>query len=143
MDGRTMNDRTMNDKTRMQLAHEDWAFRHGYSNEHQVALAADFLNGFRLQRVPVSEALELLPFGIHLSKGVREAFYHAGQQLASIRIQHTDAELLEVLQLLFRRFGSELKAATATDGILASTGDCRGACNYNTGDRSEYRDYGW
>lgn len=31
----------------MQLEHENWAFCHGYSDERQISLVADFLNGIQ------------------------------------------------------------------------------------------------
>lgn len=127
----------------MQLEHENWAFCHGYSDERQISLVADFLNGIQSQTKKIPAAMTELPMGIHISQGVREAFSNAGRQFAAIHHGSTDTDLIEALKALFAKFGAELSEAVAIDGIMASTGDCRGACQYNVGDRTEYRSYGW
>lgn len=128
----------------LQLQYEEWAYRHGYSNETQIALSADFLKGVHYSGINDTEnTLSLLPDGLHVSKSVREAFYKAGQELVKLNSSVGEADILHTLKELFKQFRSDLSAAVAEDGILASTGDCRGACAYNVGDRSEYRHHGY
>ena len=123
-----------------QLKYEEWAFSHGYNSETQIALAADFLNGLRSSIGKEENLFNNLPKGIHVSKPLREAFYNAGKELAELKHNYSERDVNESLSDIFHKFSEEIKK---TNSILASTGDCRGACAYNTGDRSEYLNYGW
>lgn len=127
----------------LQLQHEDWAYRNGYNNENQVSLVADFLNGLYSALNNKDLSFSELPLGIHISKPMREAFYRSGQELASIKSNIADSDIKTALSDLFLKFRNEFKQAFAEGSILASTVDCRGACEYHVGDRSEYLDYGW
>lgn len=127
----------------LQLQFEEWAYRHGYESEAQISLVADFLNGFEASRRKSESSLAVLPSGVHLSKPVREAFYHAGQELAGLKRAIAESDITTALSRLFCNLHNDMMQVLASDSVLASTGDCRGACAYNTGDRSEYRNYGW
>lgn len=130
-------------KIALQLQHEEWAYRNGYSNEVQVSLVADFLNGLNAELNKEEYTFSILPNGIHLSKGIREAFYNSGKELANLKSSIAETDVITAISNLFSKLHNEIKQAVADDSILTSTGDCRGACAYNTGDRTEYRNYGW
>lgn len=130
-------------KITLQLQHEEWAYRNGYSNEVQVSLVADFLNGLNAELNKEEYTFSILPNGIHLSKGIREAFYNSGKELANLKSSIAETDVITAISNLFSKLHNEIKQAVADDSILTSTGDCRGACAYNTGDRTEYRNYGW
>ena len=127
----------------LQLQHEDWAYRNGYNNETQVLLVADFLNGVYSNLHKEDLPFCKLPLGIHISKSMREAFYRSGKELASLKSNIADFDIKTALSNLFLKFHNEIKHVLAEGTILATTGDCRGACQYNTGDRGEYLNYGW
>lgn len=127
----------------LQLQYEDWAYRHGYETDVQISLVADFLKGMDASKRNIELPLAVLPSGVHLSKSVREAFYHAGQEFANLKCTIAESDITTALSRLFRNLHNDIMQALASDSVLTSTGDCRGACAYNTGDRSEYRDYGW
>lgn len=130
-------------KIALQLQHEEWAYRNGYSNEAQVSLVADFLNGLSAALNKEEYSFSVLPNGIHLSKGIREAFYNSGKELANLKSSIAETDVITAISNLFSKLHNEIKQAVADDSILTSTGDCRGACLYNVGDRAEYLNYGW
>lgn len=127
----------------IQLRNEDWAYQHGYENEVQISLVADFLNGIYAFKRKIEMPFAVLPIDAHLSKPIREAFYRAGQELAGLKLTISESDVTTALSRLFSVLHDDIIQVLDSDSILASTGDCRGACAYNTGDRSEYRNYGW
>lgn len=130
-------------KIALQLQYEEWAYRNGYSNEAQVSLVADFLNGLSAALNKEEYSLSVLPNGIHLSKGIREAFYNSGKELVNLKPLIAEKDVITAISNLFSKLHNEIKQAVAGSSVLASTGDCRGACLYNVGDRTEYLNYGW
>ena len=127
----------------LQLRHEEWAYQNGYNDEFRISLVSDFLNGIYSRLHQQEFSFTLLPYGLHISKSVRESFYRSGQEFAKLNKNIIDSDIKTALSNLFCRLQKEMEQVLAEDSILASTGDCRGACAYNTGDRSEYRNYGW
>lgn len=127
----------------LQIKHENWAYTHGFNNEVQIALVADFLNGLNASAGQIEPSLVVLPNGIFISKTIREIFYNEGNKLSKIKCTIDEVDILKNLGDLFKNFHSTIMSILKENSILASTGDCRGACAYNTGDRSEYRNYGW
>ncbi len=125
-----------NDFIALRLELEDRAHEMGYNDDLMVTLAADFLQGACKVALTADKMLSTLPKGLHLKKELRNALYSAGESFG-------ESATFESLRETMVRFGEEIKEAVKENGIMASTGDCRGACKYNTGDRSEYRNYGW
>ena len=106
----------------LQLQFEEWAYRHGYESEAQISLVADFLNGFEASRRKSESSLAVLPSGVHLSKPVREAFYHAGQELAGLKraIAESDINGSWLRNLVVLNSSSPTKQATISKGENAS-----------------------
>ncbi len=127
----------------LQLKHENWAFSHGYSDEIQIALVADFLNGIYNAIKKKEFSFAKLPQGIQLSLETRMSFYNAGYEFGRVKHSIAESDILNRLNYLLRELRSKIQSSLKEDSILNSTGDCRGACAYNTGDRSEYLHYGW
>lgn len=127
----------------LQLQHENWAYQNGYSNEKQVSLVADFLNGMYSSVNNKDLSFTELPLGIHISKPMREAFYRSGKELANLKSDIEDSDIKTALSNLFLKFHKEFTLAFAKGSILASTGDCRNVCEYHTGNRTEYFHNGW
>lgn len=126
------------DTITLQLQYEDWAFRHGFESEAQVSLATDFLWGLHNPDKP-TETMMAPICDESISASVREAFYNAGRKIAVTKAKIESSDIVMALNYLFAKLVDEMK----NTGVMNSTGDCRGACKYNTGDRSEYRNYGW
>lgn len=80
-----------------QLQYEDWAYKNGYENEVQITLVADFLNGVYAPMHENYISLAVLPFGIHLSKPIREAFYRSGQELANLKSNIAESDIITAL----------------------------------------------
>lgn len=118
-----------------QLQYEDWAYSHGFNNDVEVSLAADFLSGASANGAGAT-AMAVLPAGITISDSLRRLFVEAGRRFAS-------NDLFAALAETFERYADKVECALSDNHIAPSTGDCRGACQYNVGDRSEYRNYGW
>lgn len=127
----------------VQLQYEEWAFQHGFESEVQVSLVADFLNGLYSSLKKVETTLARWSSDIHISKAVREAFYNAGQKLATLKTAVVEADIILALKDLFATFRASIMAALAEGSIMAGTGDCRNACRYNSGDSSNYANYGY
>ncbi len=122
---------------RLQL--ENWAYRHGFQNEVEITLVSDFLHGLHNG----SSALAPAPLTVKLSDGLRHAFYMAGIKFAEIAKTVSDSAVISYVKDVFVKFNDAVSKSLADNSVMESTGDCRGACKYNTGDRSEYRNYGW
>lgn len=120
------------------LNFEDIAFSMGFCDKLINTLVADLLQGVGRVALDIDRLVSLAPGGLHLRKELRQAVYQAGCRLDEA------AELsAENINAILADFKSEIASAAKENGIMASTGDCRGACKYNTGDSSEYRNYGW
>lgn len=127
----------------LRLSYEDKAYSWGFRNEVLNTLAADFLQGVWMAANIISPVLPPLPVGIHISKPLREAFFEAGAEISRAKMSLSEENLKLNLDKTLNKLTNSVKKAVAGNGVLASTGDCRGACKYNTGDSSEYRNYGW
>ncbi len=127
----------------LRLAYEDKARVWGFRNEVLNTLAADLLQGVAFTAGKFGNLLPVLPGGIHIAKPLRKAFFKAGADIAMAKKTMSDDDLKLAVAEVLDRFAISVKEAIADNRIVASTGDCRGACKYNTGDRSEYRNYGW
>lgn len=127
----------------LRLSYEEKAHTWGFRNEVLNTLVADFLQGASIVAHKISPILPMLPGGIHISRQLREAFFEAGAEIAEAKENMTDENLKTTVADILERFAVSVREAIAENGFVASTGDCRGACKYNTGDRSEYRNYGW
>lgn len=127
----------------IRLECESKAHRWGYDNEVLIALSADLLQGAISLTEKVAAIMPSLPAGIHVSRRLREIFFNMGREIATSKSNLSDESLQCRLAELMHDFTAEVSAAIKENSILASTGDCRGACKYNTGDSSEYRNYGW
>ena len=124
----------------IRLQHEDWAFCHGFTNEVQIALVADFLQGVYICS---SNALCSLPNNISLPDSLRVVFVNAGRCLSSLVEKLTDSDLIKHIEQVYNENWERVNKVLGENAIMPGTGDCRGACKYNTGDRSMYRNYGW
>lgn len=127
----------------LRLSYEDKAYSWGFRNEVLNTLAADFLQGVCTAADMISPVLPPLPGGVHISKPLREAFFVAGAEISRAKMSLSDENLKLYLAKTLNELADFVKKTVANNGVLASTGDCRGACKYNTGDSSEYRNYGW
>lgn len=127
----------------LRLTYEDRACRWGFRNEVLNSLVADFLQGFESVTRKLGAALPPLPGGLHIAKPLREVFFEAGNKLANANDTLSDENLKNTVLMTLSKFTNAVKDAIKDNKVLASTGDCRGACRYNTGDSSEYRNYGW
>lgn len=126
------------DAITLQLQYEDWAFRHGFETEAQVSLATDFLWGLHNPYKPAETMLAPVR-DESIGACVRKTFYDAGRKISMAKAKIESSDIVMALNNLFAKLVDEIKST----GVMNSTGDCRGACKYNTGDRSEYRNYGW
>lgn len=122
-----------------QLQIEDWAYRHGFKNEVEITLASDFMLGVYNGCHRKKKSLAPLPTGIVVDNSIRECFYNSGLSFNLL----TNTCVVDTIERLLSQFCCELKRLFAVNHIQESTGDCRGACQYNTGDRTEYRSYGY
>ncbi len=122
---------------------EDWAYCHGFQNEVEITLVSDFLLGLHNGSSAIRESLSPVPLTVKLSEGLRRAFYMAGIKFSEVAKTVSDLAIISFVKDVFVRFNNEISKALADNSIMGSTGDCRGACKFNTGDRSEYRNYGW
>lgn len=120
------------------LRFEEQAFDMGFCDKVMNTLVADLLQGACRMVTDMDKLICLTTGGIHLRKDIREAVCNLGQSLTP----GTNLNFERIKELL-SEFKEDIYAAANENGIMASTGDCRGACKYNTGDRSEYRNYGW
>lgn len=127
----------------LRLSFEEKAHSWGYCNEVLIALAADFLQGVSFVAKKIGCRLPCLYGGIHIERSLRENFFEAGAEISKAKELLTDDDLKQFLAKTIEKFVTSVKDAVENNGVLSSTGDCRGACKYNTGDRSEYRNYGW
>lgn len=133
-----MNNSTDSVVLAARLTFEDKAFSMGFCDKLINTLVADLLQGVGRVALDIDRLVSMAPGGLHLRRELRQAIYHAGSMLDEA------AELdADQINAVLADFKSEIAAAAKENGILASTGDCRGACKYNTGDSSEYRNYGW
>lgn len=126
-----------------QLQLENWAYCHGFQNEVEITLVSDFLLGLHNGNCAINESLVPAPLSVKLSEGLRRAFYMAGIKYSEFAKTVSDLAIISFVKDVFVRFNNEISKALADNSIMGSTGDCRGACKFNTGDRSEYRNYGW
>lgn len=133
-----MNNSTDSVALAARLSFEDKAFGMGFCDKLINTLVADLLQGVGRVALDIDRLVSMAPGGLHLRRELRQAVYQAGSMLDEA------AELgADQINAVLADFKSEIAAAAKENGILASTGDCRGACKYNTGDSSEYRNYGW
>lgn len=129
-----------NNYSNLRLQHEDWAFHHGFTNEVQVALVADFLQGMNTDS---SKVLCSLPHNISLPDCLRAIFVSAGKCLSTLVERISEYDIMKHIEQTFSDNWDMVTKALGENAIMPGTGDCRGACKYNTGDRSMYRNYGW
>lgn len=120
------------------LGLEAQAFDMGFCDRLMTTLVADLLQGVGRITLDLDRLISMVPGGLHIRKELRQAIYQAGEELKSNQVV-----TYEQVKTILNRYSEEISAATKENGIMASTGDCRGACKYNTGDSSEYRNYGW
>ena len=139
----TQNDIPVNYNSTSQLQLENWAYRHGFQNEVEITLVADFLLGLHNAKNKIKSSLAPLPTNVSLTARLRSAFYFAGVKFSQISEIITDSAILAFVKDVYAQLNGEIKKGLADNSVMESTGDCRGACKYNTGDRSEYRNYGW
>lgn len=114
------------------------AFNIGFCDKLMTILVADLLQGVFQIALDLDRIMSIAPGGLHIRKELRQSIYNAGRELDTEQVL-----TYEDVKTILSRYKDEIAAAAKENGILASTGDCRGACKYNTGDRSEYRNYGW
>lgn len=129
-----------NNYLHIRLQYEDWAFHHGFTSEIQVALVADFLQGMDISSPNVMYSL---PKNTSLPDNLRAVFVNAGKCLSILIEKVTDNDITKHLEQLFTENKDKINKVLGEIVIMPGTGDCRGACKYNTGDRSMYRNYGW
>ena len=122
----------------LRLELEERAFNLGFCDKLTTTLVADMLQGACHMANAMDSFLSHAPGGLHIKKELRQAICRAGARLDDYRT----ADKGSICDML-AEFSSEIALTAKENGIVASTGDCRGACKYNTGDSSEYRNYGW
>lgn len=139
----TQNDIPVSYNSACQLQLENWAYRHGFQNEVEITLVADFLLGLHNANNKIKSSLALSPTNVTLTERLRHAFYLAGVKFSQIAENISDSAIMSFVKDVYAQLNGEIKKSLADNSVMESTGDCRGACKYNTGDRSEYRNYGW
>lgn len=122
---------------------EEKSYLFGFQNEILNILAADILQGIAFTAKKIGSKLPILPIGIHIARPLREAFFNAGEEIGETKEYLSNDYLQNEIQIIFSKFEEAVSNTISKNKMWASTGDCRGACKYNTGDSSEYRNYGW
>lgn len=126
-----------------QLSFENWAFRHGFKNEVEIALVSDFLSGMHSHQTKLGPSFAPLLTGLNIKDSLRRKFFTYGEKFPTGNILICDSNIITRIKEIAKGLKQELCAAFEGNHIAPSTGDCRGACQYNVGDRTEYRNYGY